>query len=254
MSNMYDSVCYKRSFLKEVILRVDFGSRVETFMRALPQKIATAALQRFPLAEPKKAQTREVTFSGTAVQAKTEESMEWVYHGKNREKSLTITPEALLVTNRRYESFEALREDTDHVLRTLFEAQKDLSVARVGLRYINILDVAGDAPLLWTDYVNEEMLGIIDMHKDAAALTRVFHIVEFNYDGQQVKFQFGIANPDYPAPIKRKQFVLDLDSFFVGALSQEDVSRYIEAAHERIQALFEESITDKTRALMDPAA
>lgn len=249
---MHENVCYKKPYLKDVILRLDFGSRVEAFIRALPQKVATAALQRFPLSEPQKAQMQEFTFSSTAFETKTADSMQWIYHGRNREKTLTITPDAFLIRNQKYESFEKFREDYDHILKTLFEAQKDLSVGRLGLRYINVLETPGDDPLAWSKYINENMLGIIDMHKDVNALTRSFHIVEFNYDGQQVKFQFGIANPDYPAPIKRRQFVLDIDSYFTGALTQEDVARSVDVAHEKIQALFEESITDKTRELMKP--
>lgn len=249
---MHENVCYRKSFLKEVILRLDFGSKVEAFLRALPQKVATAALKRFPLSEPQKAQFQEVTFSGSTVQTRTEDSMQWVYHGKNREKTLTITPDTFLITNRAYVSYESFLDDFNTVLKAVFEANKDLSVARVGLRYINVLDIQETDPLAWASYLNEEMLGIIDMHKDANALTRVFHIVEFNYDGQHVKFQFGIANPDYPALIKRKQFVLDIDSYFTGALSEEDIHGCVDKAHDRIQQLFEESITDKTRALMEP--
>ena len=250
---MHETVCYTKPFLKEVILRLDFGTRVEAFIRALPQKVATAALQRFPLSEPQKAQMQEITFSPTTVQTKTEDSMQWAYHGRNREKTLTITPEMLLITNRKYTSFEEFNGDFVHVLSSLFEAQEDLSVARIGLRYVNILDIPEGDPLAWSEYINENMLGIIDMHKDAQSLSRAFHIVEFNYDGQQVKFQFGIANPDHPAPIKRKQFVLDIDSFFIGALTKEEVTRCVNTAHDKIQALFEESISGKTRSLMGPA-
>lgn len=255
---MYEAVWYKKPFLKDVIFRIDFGSRIDAFTRNLPPKLATAALKRFPLPEPQKAQSKSVTFLPNSVQTETAETMEWVYHGRNREKTLTITAQSLFVSHRKYESFEKLHEDLDHTLSALYETQQDLSIARVGLRYVNILDIPtekeGENPLAWSEYVNEQMLGIIDMHKDADALSRVFHIVEFNYDGQLVKFQFGIANPDYPAPIKRKQFILDIDSFFVGALTQDDIPACINSAHDKIQALFEESITDKTRQIMQPAS
>lgn len=250
----YERTRYAKPFLKDVILRIDFGSRVEPFMSALPQKIAHAALLKFPISEPKRARTQEITFGGAALEAKTEDSMQWIYHGRNREKTLTITPETFLITNRQYESFEKFREDLDHIINALFQDQPDLSVSRIGLRYINVLETPGDSPLTWGDYVNEDMLGIIDMHKDAQALSRAFHIVEFNYDGQHVKFQFGIANPDYPAPIRRRQFVLDIDSYFMGALIQDDVARCVDAAHVKIQTLFEESVTQKTRDLMAPVA
>lgn len=251
---MHEKVCYKKPYLKEVIFRLDFGSRIEAFIRALPPKIAKAALQVFPLFEPQKEKRQEIKVSPNTFQTKTEDSMKWIYHGRNREKTLAITAESFIITNRKYQSFEAFRADFHHVLNALFEECKDLSVARVGLRYVNILDIPGDDPLAWSDYVNEEMLGIIDMHKDAQALIRVFHIVEFNYDGQHVKFQFGIANPDYPASIKRKQFVLDIDSSFTGALAQDDISRCVDSAHEKIQELFEESVTSRTRTLMEPSA
>lgn len=250
---MYENVCYKKPFLKDVILRLDFASRVEGFAKALPQRLATAALQRFPIAEPKKAQTREVTFSATALETKTEDSMQWVYHGRNREKTITITPEALIIQSKRYETYEGFYGDFEHVHKSLIQACDDLSTSRIGLRFINVIKLPDGDPLAWKDYINEDMLGIIDLHKDAGVLSRVFHVVGFNYDGQQVKFQFGIANPDYPAPIKRREFVLDIDSFFTGALTNEEIPNCIRLAHEKIQTLFEDSITAKTRQLMEPA-
>lgn len=250
MTGNHDSTCYTKTFLKDVILRIDFGSRVESLSRTLPQRIASAALNRFPLAEPQKAQLHGITLSPTTFQTSTQETMEWTYHGRNREKTLLVTPDFLAVTNSSYVSFESLSDDYTSVVDALFDSITDLSVSRVGLRYINILDIPGDDPLAWAEYVNEQMLGIVDMHSNAQVLTRVFHIVEFNYDGQQVKFQFGIANPDHPAPIKKRQFILDLDSHFVGAITREEIKPFIGAAHDKIQELFEDSITDRTRSIM----
>lgn len=249
---MYDEVCYKKPFLKEVICRLDFGARVERFLKSLPQKLATAALREFPISEPQKAQTQEFMVSATGFQTKSEETIQWTYHGKNREKTLVISPEAMIVTNRKYKDFEAFHNDVDNVVDSLFDAEKELSVARLGLRYVNVIELDNGDPLTWAEYVNEQMLGIIDTHKDQGALSRVFHIVEFNYDTVHVKFQFGMPNPDYPALIKRKQFVLDIDAYVQGALTQQDVEESIEVAHEKIQELFESSITDRTRDLMQP--
>ena len=52
--------------------------------------------------------------------------------------------------------------------------------------------------------------------------------------------------------IKQKQFVLDIDAYFQGALDKEDVTKSFETAHSKIQELFESSITEKTRELMKP--
>lgn len=41
--------------------------------------------------------------------------------------------------------------------------------------------------------------------------------VEYNFGEIYLKCQFGIANPDYPALIKRRQFILDIDAYSAGA-------------------------------------
>ena len=94
------------------------------------------------------------------------------------------------------------------------------------------------------------MLGIIDLHGDKEFVTRAFHILEYNFDGQAVKFQFGIANPDYPAVVHRKQFVLDLDAYCHGSLQEHEVQDALRSSHEKLQKIFEESITAKARELM----
>jgi uncharacterized protein (TIGR04255 family) len=246
-----DKTCYKKTFLKDVILRIDFGSRVESLSRSLPQKIASAALKRFPISEPQKGQIQAITVSPTTVESSTQDIMEWTYHGRTRKKTLVITPESLAITYTHYESFEVLCEDYRMVTKKLFKSINELSVSRVGLRYINILEIDGDNPLSWGDYVNKEMLGIIDMHPDKDNLTRIFHIVEYNDDGQQLRFQFGIANPDYPAPIRRRQFILDLDSYFSGDILEDQIDAIIDSSHTQIQRIFEQSITDATRAIMN---
>lgn len=247
---MYENICYRKPFLKEVICRIDIGARIEAFAKALPPKLAKTALSIFPIFEPQKGQKQEVFVSATGVQTRIEETVQWTYHGKNREKTLVIAPEAVIVTNRKYMSYEDFSSDVDKIVGSIFEVEKDISVARMGLRYINMIELETGDPLSWSEYLNEKMLGIIDTHKDQGALSRVFHIVEFNYDYVKVKFQFGIPNPDYPALIKRKQFILDIDAYVQGALTKKDVEDSLVFAHTKIQELFESSISDVTRKKM----
>ena len=82
-------------------------------------------------------------------------------------------------------------------------------------------------------------------------MTRAFHILEFNFSGRHVKYQFGIANPDYPAIVKKKEFVLDLDSYIFGLHGFNDAIECVNNCHSKIQELFEDSITDATRSLMN---
>jgi uncharacterized protein (TIGR04255 family) len=246
----YDDVCYKKTFLKEVIFRIDFPSPIQGMEKSLPGKLSKAALKAFPIFEPQKTHSQEFQFSGPNIQTRTTEAMQWVFHGNEREKTLTINPKAIIMTVRKYLSFETMEKDVRATIETLFSEYPDLNASRVGLRFVNLLETGDSDPLSWCKYVNEKMLGIFDFPEDRNVLTRVFHILEFNYEGQALKYQFGIANPDYPAIIKRRQFVLDLDSYSHGGFDVSGVITVFHTAHERIQDLFEKSITDETRTLM----
>jgi len=249
---MYEETCYKKSFLKEVILRIDFPSPLPGLEKSLPGNISKKILNNFPITEQHKTHAQEFQFSGENVKAKSSELIRWVFHGKEREKSLIIEPSAVMQTVRRYKTYEIFIKEISEVISEFYKSYKELNASRVGLRYVNIIEPADEDPLAWDKYIHESILGIIDFHEKKECITRAFHILEYNFDGLAVKYQFGIANPDFPAIVKRKQFVIDIDSYFNGAFEQQEVMDNIEIAHEKAQELFEISITDETRKLMKP--
>lgn len=249
---MYEKTCYKKPFLKEVILRIDFPSPLPGLEKAIPANISNKTLKSFPIAEPQKTHAQEFQFAGAGFQAKSSEIMRWVFHGKEREKTVIIEPNALIFTIRKYKTYEDFIEEINGIVAEFYQAYKELNASRIGLRYINIVEPTDEDPLAWSKYINERILGIIDFHKEKNCITRAFHILEYNFNGQAIKYQFGIANPDFPAVVKRKQFVLDLDSYFNGAFEHHEVRECIETSHEKIQEIFEKSITDETRTLMKP--
>ena len=248
---MYESVCYKKSFLKEVILRIDFPSPLPGHEKLLPSSISKVILKAFPIMETQQVQEQKLQFSGSNISAESKEVTQWIFYGKEREKSILLMPNSISITTKNYKSFEDLLSDVSDIFGEFFKLYPELGASRVGLRFINVLDPEGNDPLSWSEYVDEKMLGIIDFHNEEH-LTRVFHILEYNYDGQAIKYQFGIANPDFPALIKRKQFVLDIDSSFNGIFNLTEIMQNIEESHVKIQELFEKSITDKTKELMEP--
>jgi uncharacterized protein (TIGR04255 family) len=95
------------------------------------------------------------------------------------------------------------------------------------------------------------MLGLLNFFRDREHLSRIFHIVEFRFEDLNVKFQFGLPNPDFPSAIKNPRFVLDLDGYVQGPQDYSEIIANIDLEHAQIQRLFEESITDELRRIMD---
>lgn len=246
---MYENTCYENPFLKETILRIDFPTNIPEIEKAVPTKVSNAVIKRFPILEPQQVHGHQVEFTPAGTKTKSVESTAWNFFGVERDKNLTISQNSFVLQVRNYKTYEQVIDDISEPLRLLCETFPDLRANRVGLRYVNVLDFGDEAPLDWSKYIDEKLLAFINFHK-SVNLSRAFQILEYNFDGDALKCQLGIANPDYPAKIKRRQFVIDLDGTALGGFDNQEIIVKVNSAHDRVQEFFESCITEETRAKM----
>lgn len=133
----------------------------------------------------------------------------------------------------------------------MFEAFSDLQVKRLGLRYINSVEAPGPNKFSWNAYLNRNLLSIFNIPVDKAKIARAFHNLELNLGDLTLRFQYGIHNPDYPAPIRKRVFILDYDAYTTGFLAKEEIHQTLPVLHDEIEQLSEKSITDKLRGIMN---
>jgi len=75
--------------------------------------------------------------------------------------------------------------------------------------------------------------------------------MELDLSDMRVRFQYGMHNPDYPSVIRRKQFILDYDAYREETQTGDELERNLMRFHSKIQELFEQSITDELRRIMN---
>lgn len=249
----YTRVCYSKPFLKDVILRVDFATPLPCLAKKLPSKLSKAALASFPVAEPQKVMAQELQFSATgAVSSNSREETQWVFFGKDREKNIVIAPTVLVMRTGVYSTYENMTDNFFSVFSVLAGIEPDMVISRVGLRYINVIELPDGDPLDWNEYIDESFLGIVRGAYKKQNLSRAFHILEYAFGNINLKCQFGIANPDYPALVKRRQFVIDMDAHSEVSHDVDVLRPVIDDAHTIIQDFFESAISSNTRKLMKP--
>lgn len=249
---MFENTRYDKPFLKEVIVRLDFSAPITGLERTLPPKIGNSIIQRFPITEPREKLKQELQVSPDEVvlQKKTE-FIEWNFHGRNREKRLALAPASVFATYSQYSTYEMLKEDFLQILECIWECYPETRGSRLGLRYINHIEKPSGDTFSWGELLDERLLGLFSRFSDTAKLARLFHIVELTNKDLNLKYQFGMPNPDFPAPIRQAFFVLDLDGYVHGLQDLAEVSANLDRAHGQIQQLFEESITDRLREMMN---
>lgn len=251
---------YANHFLTNVILRIDFVSGESQLKTELSNAVKEICIKHFPIAEEKKVEIKEFRISNnpdiqsTIINA--EAALEWHFFDKNREKELCITASNIFVEFKAYSSFKEFKEPFWEVLSQLLTTYPDIKLNRVGLRYIDQISMIGDKALrkswvsYWTKYISAPLIQGLAFVDDDASLTRQMSSIEMNYGDHMLRFQYGIHNEDYPAPNKKRVFILDTDIYAVGLFSLDDIDANLVIFHEKAKAWFERAIKNALRKKM----
>ena len=170
----------------------------------------------------------------------------------NREKQLKIAPEFMYIEYSKYELYDKLHDDFFSVLDALYDAYPELHVKRLGLRYIDNIEIPNENPFDWNNYLRPELYSILNLADDKKTISRAFHVLEFNYGDYLLRFQFGMFNPDHPAPIKKKSYILDHDMYIMKILEKSEIEKTLNLFHDKAITSFEEVIKDDLRKIMEP--
>jgi len=243
---------YKKDFLNKVIVRIDFDTPLPIAKEGPARGIYSAVKKRFPITEEKTVSGKELLIGPGPTKERSIESREWHYYGKNREKHLAISANMVFIEYNKYEYYETLKEDFLSVSDALFNSYPKSQAKRLGLRYIDNIDGPGENPMEWDKYLKSELNTIFSIADKKEKISRVFHILEFNYGQDSLKFQFGMFNPDYPAPIKKKVYTLDFDMYTATLLDRADIGNTLDRFHEKVSLYFEKVITADLREVMGP--
>lgn len=243
---------YKKNFLDRVVIRVDFAREIQEIEKSLPDQVVDEVSKSFPIPEPKIKHGKQYQLGPKMMAVKEIDHREWYYHGKDREKSLCITSNCMFIEYFRYnDTPEILKKTFINIIDVLTNSYKDLSFRRLGIRYIDKIEFNEPDFISWGKYIDKKLLSIFDIADDKAKISRAFHNLELNYGDMNVKFQYGMHNPDYPAPIKRKMFILDTDVFLDSVQTKLEIESNLTKFHDKCIVLFEQSITQSLREVMN---
>jgi uncharacterized protein (TIGR04255 family) len=241
---------YLKPFLKSVIIRIDFVSHFRKGNDELSKELKTELLRFFPILEPRTFISGQVEVKRGSSKQMIEEGTNWLFHGIERDKTLSIGTDHFDISYNKYESFDSLFNDFRPITVSMYNAYRDLQAIRFGLRYINNIELEGTDVFEWTNYLNKALLKIFDIPEDKQTICRAFHNLTMNYGDMILTFQYGMHNPDFPAPIRKKIFVLDYDAYYHGLQEMDDVLRNTHEFHDRIEKMFESSISQRLRVIM----
>ncbi|MDL2297963.1 TIGR04255 family protein [Synergistaceae bacterium OttesenSCG-928-D05] len=250
---------YMHHFLSNVIVRADFVPAPNSALFEVGHTLQNKCMEFFPIVELRNGQAQEVTFDLATGQSQLKHSLvqEWHFFSADRSHELTMTQSFLVLESRNYSNFEKFKGPFQVILEKYLEIFQDKKISRIGLRYIDTIDLKDDKTKktnwhqYWSKYISSKLLGNLEFVKDDdKKLTRQMNLLELNYERFHLKFQYGIFNEDYPAPVKKQIFILDTDTSTSGIISLEEIPDLLKIFHDKASNLFEISIKEPLRRKM----
>ncbi len=244
---------YKKDFLTFVIVKIDFLNSLESTEKGIPRELNGLISKYFKIFEPQKLIGQQFLFSSKDFKhSEKKEIIEWKYFDKNRLKQFVLNPEFALIEYKEHEPFENLKETFLDIIKQLFKVEEKLQIKRFGLRYINNIELQENDLTNWKEYINNNLLSIFNFYESDSILSRAISHIEFNFEDLYLRFQSGMRNPDYPASISRKVFVLDYDCYSTALIDDlGDLENKLDKSHELILQMFKESVTEKLKGILN---
>jgi uncharacterized protein (TIGR04255 family) len=217
----------------------------------VPAALQAKIKESFPFMQKKSAMAEQLqVISQTEIKRRHIKENHWFFQANEGGGTVCLAPNFLWIDYKKYSTFSDLKEGFANVVDGLFEAFPDFSANRFGLRYLNEIELTEPTLTEWEDYLSPDLLGIFALADDRTKICRAFHNLELNYEDANLTFLYGMHNADYPAPIKQKTFVLDFDAHALKVEEKDRLKSLLQFMHDKIEYLFERSITDKLREMM----
>jgi uncharacterized protein (TIGR04255 family) len=241
---------YRNNFIKNAIFRLDF-SPILSLTQDLNPAFQEALREEFPKLEELQGLEYKAKFQKGEKIDEQKEFKIWSFFNKEKTYKITISFQFIVIECFKYSHFDNFRQISDKAYSTFLSLYKPLDNKRLGLRYINKIELPEGHPLEWKQFVKDFLVYSIENYDgDKSQLSRAMSQFVLNKGEHILTFSYGISNDEFPTPISRKEFILDYDC----STKDVDESQVIEKLNlfnTDIVALFEKCITDELRAKME---
>ncbi|MBT4121877.1 TIGR04255 family protein [bacterium] len=240
---------YTKNFLTDVIFKVDFPVILD-LQDSPPKEFQNAIKEEYPILEP----FQQFSFMMDKESEEPPQNLNrtiWKFMSKDKNRSIELSYQSLIIVFKDYQSYEDFREIIEKIMAIFNELYKNVIVDRIGLRYINQIELEEEDIFNWGDYINDCLISNIDFLENKNQIKRTIDILELSLDDEvTLNFRWGIYNSLYPSEVSKKEFLLDFDCFTRVQIESDQVIGKLDIFNSIITGYFEKSIEDKFRELL----
>lgn len=215
---------------------------------AIPGLVYQKVREEFPKRSQRLAHSIDFTSNSKRLQQQVRLNERALFLAVDGKAFIQVGPRLLAVNCLKpYPTWEVFKPRIQDAFRALTDVVETKGLQRIGLRYVNRIEILGRSINLGDYFEFRPFLGQSLPQKDMTGFL-LGCILSFADGRDACKLQLTNAAPEKTDNVS---FVLDLD-YFVNeprAVSENEALEWVESAHQRVDETFEGCITDKLREL-----
>ncbi len=241
-------MAYPTNFLKTVVLRLDYASLAALHSEKKPaftEQIKAA----FPFSNGSPLMTFQFAFGAGASVEQQKKGWQWIHadaEGDVNRRVVALAPEFFSLESvgiGSYTGFDDFNARFTALYDKFVAAYGVAEYTRIGLRFINEITIPEGDALDWNGLLAADLVaGVKPTFAANLRMTRSMHQVSALKDDISCLVNYGLHNPDFPNPIARRQFVLDLDTSVSGGIPENETKQKIRLLYAVGKDIFEASI------------
>lgn len=246
---------YINDFIKNFIIRFDFSEISDDMLLEELQNILEQE-HGFIINETTLINNKQVTINPETNKAKIESAgIVRQYQMLNSEMNVKVTfnNTVFLYESLKYKGFDNIKGVIESFVKVMTKG-KILLFNRIGMRYINKIELPSETKediFAWENYISNDILNNITFIPKEKLLQTILvtDFRSFTDENILFKLQTGIPNPNKPADIVKKSFLIDID----GYTTTEEIGSAVEKLdkiHQQEKEIFEKCIKDELRKKM----
>ena len=243
---------YKNNNLTQVVFQLNFNI-IEALKKGLNSELEEICQQITgqPKVEQEILNVLNITIQqvGIAPPIANEKTKVWIFPGT--EFRIQLQNGFLNISALHYSNHEIFHESIDMVVRKLISLYNPW-VIRISLRYINNLIFKDGSTFDFKDLINQSLLSpTLDFIDED--LTRSIGIMSIRDEEDiNVNFTYGFLNSQFPNKIAKREFVLDYDCILIPNSNINEIKPQLQKLRNKANHLFEKSILQDLKDLMQP--
>jgi len=242
---------YSQNFLTNVIAKVDYQP-ILALLREAPIDFQSEIRQRFPRFQ--KTVGFDVTIPPEGETQQAPKPILWQFMDKTESQTITLSADFILYEVKKYTHFDEFYQNLSFVYEQFCKKHQPSIIKRIGLRYINQIQMKEGNPFDWDTLIKPELTKIISAFPGSKEnIARAMSQIQINEDDAKIIFQFGLFNSEYPAKVTKREFVLDYDCSTEDESEPDRVLGRFGSFNVIITKFFEDSILDELRDKMGEA-